>query len=156
MMADQARREAEVVLLAVMTGHSEIQADLLAHASTLGPEYLSAVTVSACLTARGWARQLARNNSVNFGDYLHDAEGDAEEWDREAHSMAKRLLNVASVGDARPLGREIEAYVRKSEADMVGMYVTHLIALGGDLVRTVMEIKRDQTREEMKRADPEG
>ncbi len=151
-IADQARSDAEVILVASVLKQHEVRATFLAAAQNRGPDYLTTVAVAAVLAARSLARKIVMKPHLDFGEFMYDPDADAEVWDHMAHDLVKRLMS-SDISVGRTIVAEVRKVCAGDDLSLTGHLISHMIDLAGELVLDVMDVQAQATREVM-RNDP--
>lgn len=141
-LADHARRVADMMMLAVLEGQSALQAILMKKAHDSGPEYFSAVLLALVLNSRDLARGFSNNPDAVFTDALKPCET-GEPGDKEAHEFLRRFMSVADEAEALTVGMEVEGTLRSLPGETGARMAMHMVHGAVSLVRQMGALAND-------------
>lgn len=141
--AETIKAHAEMALLATVTRRPMVQAGLMHKASAQGIEYMSGLMLAVGLTARNWGRILADNPGLEFTKYINpEAEAFCDlPGDGFAHYLVREILLIEDTPAADKLRQEMREFLHREGVLAWGQVMVHVLALYGDLIDAVLDIR---------------
>lgn len=137
-MAEDAYGQASMVLLACIESRTAIEATIMKQAYDRGPEYLTAMLVSAVMMSRALAWGYTGNPDAKFSDSLRPNPKGGEVH-THAYGFLHRLMDSASQEESLAVAKELQEHLRGAEPEQGARVALCLLHASGQLVSITLQ-----------------